>query len=213
MNSKPIFITFEGTEGSGKSTQIQILSEWLKEKKIDHFLTREPGGTTAGEALRDILLNKHISLLKKSELLLHTCARLEHVQNIIKPQLASKKIVICDRFLDSTIAYQGYGNGINIELITKLHNMMVGNFYPDLTFFLDINTEISKERISLRSNQNDRYENKSEEYHNRVINGYRDIAKKNTNRVILINGRQDINQIQNTIRNKISSLLSIQNKA
>lgn len=209
MKQKPLFITFEGCEGSGKSTQAKILIKWLNEHNLVSFFTREPGGTQASEELRKILLNGSIKLQHKSELLLHTCARLEHVENIIKPQLAENKIVICDRYMDSSRAYQGYGNHIPMDVIDKLHELIIGKFYPDLTFILDINVATLRRRISRRQNVNDRYENKDDSYHERVAAGYREIAAKYPDRCVLIDASQTIDKIHQVIIQKITALLSV----
>lgn len=210
MKQRPLFITFEGCEGSGKSTQTELLLQWLSNNGINCLSTREPGGTPAGEAIRDILLNEQIDLKTKSELLLHTCARLEHVENVIKPALAQNKIVLCDRYLDSTKAYQGYGNRIDMKVIEKLHEMIVDNFQPDLTFILDIDLHTLRERLknSQERNKHDRYENRNDDYHLRVAEGYRDIAKKDPQRCALINATNSIDDIQFTIRTKVESILN-----
>ncbi|MEQ9116508.1 MAG: dTMP kinase [Rickettsiales bacterium] len=207
MKQKPLFVTFEGCEGSGKSTQTRILTKWLKDNNIDTFYTREPGGTPASEALRSVLLNETIPLQKKSELLLHTCARLEHVTNIIQPQLDENRIVLCDRYLDSTRAYQGYGNGIDVSIIDNLHDMIIGDVNPDLTIILNIDVNTLRERISRRKIKHDRYENKDNNYHEKVARGYVEIAKNYPERCLLIDATQSIDEIQQIIRNKFKELL------
>ncbi len=208
MKQQSLFITFEGCEGSGKSTQTRLLTKWLKDNDIDCFFTREPGGTPASEALRAVLLNEKIGLQKKSELLLHCCARLEHVENIIKPHLSAQEVVICDRYLDSTRAYQGYGNGIDLNIIDNLHEMIIGNFHPTKTFILDIGVDILRERISRRKSTNDRYENRDNNFHSMVSLGYREIAKKYPERCVLIDATRPIETIQLRIQQEVKSLLS-----
>lgn len=207
MKQKPFFVTFEGCEGSGKSTQTRMLTKWLRDNNIETFFTREPGGTPASEALRSVLLNETIPLQKKSELLLHTCARLEHVVNIIQPQLDLNNVVLCDRYLDSTRAYQGYGNGIPMEIIDKLHELIIGDLNPDLTIILDIDVNTIRDRIARRKVKHDRYENKDDQYHENVAIGYREIARKYPERCTLIDATQSIETIQEIIQKKIAEKL------
>jgi dTMP kinase len=133
--NKPLFITFEGGEGSGKTTQIKLLQQYLLSKNIDCITTREPGGCENAESIRNLLLSGAGDKWNAiSETLLFQAARIEHIEKVIKPALLSKKIVLCDRFLDSTIVYQGIGKGLGGEYIKQLYQMTVGNFTPDLTF-------------------------------------------------------------------------------
>ncbi len=137
MKSKSLFITFEGGEGSGKSTHANLLKDYLENKGFEVLLLREPGGTETGEKLREILLNDKSKISPLTELLLFLASRRELIVRVIEPALKESKIVICDRFMDSTIAYQGYGRGIDIELISKLNGLVVDGTSPNLTFILD----------------------------------------------------------------------------
>jgi len=195
------FITFEGIEGCGKSTQAKNLYDILIQKNIDATITREPGGTLASEKIRAILLDDNIEKLEtKTEILLNFASRIEHVEKLIKPALSSKKIVICDRFFDSTFVYQGYGFGADLEVINNIKDIAIKDFSPDITFLIDIPVEIAFSRIKDRSSNN-RYEKLDISFHQRTRDGFIAIAKKN-NRIKIIDGTKTINEIAQDI-NKI----------
>lgn len=184
------FITFEGPEGSGKSTQSRLLKEHLERKGFKVRLTREPGGTWIGEAIRKILLDpKGKELVPECELLLYLGVRALHVRTVIGPAIDSNEIIICDRFMDATVAYQGYGRGIDIDLIHKLNDFAVGRYKPDITFIIDVNIEeglrraISANKDLSPKGKADRMEGAGLEFHKRVMEGYREIAKANPERV------------------------------
>ncbi len=211
-----MFITFEGPEGAGKTTQIKFLSEALKAKGYDVVLTREPGGTPLAEKIRSILITRDAGDWDfLSEVLLLYTARLEHVKNIIKPALAAKKIVISDRFSDSTKAYQGYGRGVDMALIEKIEDIAIQSFAPDLTIILDIDVEKGLGRTQERfkgqqdnsGNTEDRFERAGLEFHKKLRNGYLDIAKKNAQRCIVLNADNDIETIQKQILELVSKKL------
>ncbi len=192
------FITFEGVEGSGKSTQSKKLYEFLLSKQIDTILTREPGGAKASELIRNILISEEIEKLEpKTELLLNFSARLEHIEKTIKPALEKNKIVISDRFFDSTYAYQGNAFGLKKTLIDEVKKISIGNFEPEITFLIDVPIEISFERIKNRSDNN-RYEKLGFEFHQKVREGFLQLAK-NHNRIILIDGHKNEKEIFNEI--------------
>ncbi|MBM5782048.1 MAG: dTMP kinase [Pelagibacterales bacterium] len=192
------FITFEGVEGSGKSTQSKKLYEFLLGKEIDTILTREPGGAKASELVRNILISEEIEKLEpKTELLLNFSARLEHVEKTIKPALEKNKVVISDRFFDSSYAYQGNAFGLEKSLIDEVRKISIGDFEPDITFLIDVPIEISFERIKNRSDNN-RYEKLGFEFHQKVREGFLQLAK-NHNRIILIDGRKNEKEIFNEI--------------
>lgn len=171
--TNPKFITFEGGDGSGKTTQSKKLYEYLIKKGIDTIWTREIGGTEIGEKIRDIVVNNEIHL--NTELLLIMAARNDHIENIIKPALEKKKIVICDRFIDSTAAYQG-SNQDEIKKIFYLHQTIWGNFYPDRTIYMKLDPEIALNRAISRGEIN-KYEHKSLEFHNKIAENYEYLAK------------------------------------
>ena len=181
-----MFITFEGCEGSGKSTQSRMLFDHLKSQGKEAILTREPGGTEASERFREILLDKHLHLEAQTQLLLHTAARVEHVTQVILPALKDGAIVICDRFIDSTVAYQHYGNGVDVDLIEFLHQKCVHNLMPDKTFILDIDFDEMSIRVKNRGGASDRYESMALDFHKKVIAGFREIAALNKDRCSLI---------------------------
>lgn len=203
---KGIFVTFEGVEGAGKTTQIEILKNRLADEKIDFLLTREPGGTPIGEKIRGILLDPENSEMNyMTELLLYCASRAQHLNQKIGTAKNEGKIVICDRFSDSTLAYQGYARGIDKNLIEKLGEIVEGENRPDLTFILDIDPEITLERAKKKSSdqKGDRIEQESMEFHKRVRAGFLEIAEKNSNRVILIDGRESIEEIAEKIFTEI----------
>ena len=156
---KSLFVTFEGIEGSGKSYQIKQLAKNLKKKKISTILTREPGGTTGAEKIRNLILEDYFYLDSKvkfdkyTDTLLYLAARNEHVKNKIKPAISKKKIIICDRFIDSTLAYQVYCNGINKSLINSVHQHILGEIKPDLTFILKVNISKALSRLKKKKKE------------------------------------------------------------
>ncbi len=194
---KSLFITFEGGEGSGKSTHADLLKTYLEEDKgLKVLLLREPGGTETGEKLRKILLEGENNISPLTELLLFLASRKELVTKIIEPALKENKIVICDRFMDSTVAYQGYGRGINIELVSKLNNLVVGKqAFPNMTFILD-----TDKHLGFKSKGEDRIEVADNSFHKRVRKGYLEIAYKEPARVKVINVDDKIAEIQKKIR-------------
>lgn len=203
MNKNFQFISFEGIEGCGKSTQAKKLYEYFLSKQIDCLLTREPGGSLAGEKIRGILLDEEIDKLSaKSELLLNFASRIEHVEKVIKPALKSGKIVICDRFVDSTFAYQGSAMGIAFEEIEKIQKIAIGEFAPDITFLINVSVNNAFARISSRGNNN-RYEKLGNEFHQKVYEGFFELAKKNS-RIKIVDGTQNQQQVFQKILNIIN---------
>ena len=203
MNKNFQFISFEGIEGCGKSTQAKKLYEYFLSKQIDCLLTREPGGSLAGEKIRGILLDEEIDKLSaKSELLLNFASRIEHVEKVIKPALKSGKIVICDRFVDSTFAYQGSAMGIAFEEIEKIQKIAIGEFMPDITFLINVSVDEAFARILARGNNN-RYEKLGNEFHQKVYEGFFELAKKNS-RINIVDGTQDQQQVFQKILNIIN---------
>jgi len=199
--SSSIFITFEGCECSGKSTQSKLLYNWMLENNKKAILTKEPGGTKTSEELRQILLDKTKKLEPKSELLLHVASRIEHVTDVILPALQDKINVICDRFADSTMAYQAYGHQLSVDLAEHLHKTFLNDIQPDITFIFDLKFETFKKRVMekhLGSNSNDRYETFPEDFHKRVMNGFKKIVQQNPDRCVLIDANdksiQDIHK-------------------
>ena len=196
------FISIEGFDGTGKSTQASILKKNLDDLNIDSILVREPGSTSFSEKIRDILKeNTEIETL--TELLLFQASRYELVKKVIIPNLETGKVVITDRFSDSSVAYQGYGGGLDIKLIETLNNISTSNLKPDLTFLLDLNLESSKKRTFSRNNdeQIDKFEKKDSIYHKKVKDGFLEILKNNNDRIIKIDASKDIYEISELILN------------
>lgn len=177
------FISFEGIEGCGKTTQIEVLSEYLKRSAIPHAITREPGGTGVGEGIRRILLNSEtIHLTAAAELLLFNASRSQNIEEKIKPALQRGQIVLCDRFYHASMAYQGYGRGINLDFIEKLTDLVCGGCRPDLTILLDVDPEIGLARARARNHarveDEGRFEAEDIQFYTRIRNGYREIAAR-----------------------------------
>ncbi|MBF0570518.1 MAG: dTMP kinase [Candidatus Omnitrophica bacterium] len=201
------FITFEGAEGSGKSTQAALVSEYLKSKKMPVMLLREPGGVKISENIRKLLLDvNNTGMGDECETLLYMAARAQMVKEVLEPQLKSGNIIVCDRFLDSTLAYQGYGNGIDIKTIEQLGVFATKGLAPDLTILFDIQPEKGLSRTGLKK---DRIESRSLEYHHRVRNGYLDLSKKYPARikVIEVDGPQE--EIFKKVKLYIDALLGL----
>ncbi|MFH1823970.1 MAG: dTMP kinase [Candidatus Firestonebacteria bacterium] len=201
------FITFEGPEGSGKTTQLNKLASYLKSKGFDVVKTREPGGSDIAEKIRKILLDsKNIGLNSKAELFLYLASRAQHIQDVIKPALRRGVVVLCDRFSDSTIAYQGYGRGISKSLISELNKFVTNGIKPDLTIYLDINVKSGLKRANVLKGKKDRLERESVVFHNLVRNGYFKIAKLEPDRVKIIRAIGDVNKIHYKIKQYIEKL-------
>ena len=201
------FITFEGSEGSGKSTQAKLLAGYFKSKGKHVLHIREPGGIKISEGIRKILLSvKNNEMTKTCEMLLYMAARAQLVDQIIVPALKKGTIVLCDRFLDSTVAYQGYGCGMDMQFIKSVGCKVTQNLSPDLTFVFDIET---REGLSRTGKKPDRIESRSIKYHRRVRSGYLDIARKEPKRVKVISVDANKAQIQTRIRAIIKKTLKI----
>ena len=191
-----LFITFEGADGCGKTTQIELINKYLQEKGYKTLVTREPGAKGLGEKLREILLNYEGEVSPNCESFLFLADRAQHVDCIIKPALKNNTIVLCDRHTDSTIAYQGYGRQLDIQEIKKLNDIAVNGLKPDLTIVFDIDIETSMQRVGKTK---DRMESAGMEFFNRVRNGYLEIAKDEPNRVKVINSADTIENIHTKV--------------
>ncbi|MFP4697629.1 MAG: dTMP kinase [Eubacteriales bacterium] len=201
------FITFEGSDGSGKTTQIELVKTYFESKKIDYIFTREPGGTVIGETIREIILDKkHMEMSEKTEALLYAASRAQHVKELIKPALAKGKVVLCDRFVDSSIIYQGMGRGLGEEVISRINEWATGGLKPDLTVLLDLDHKIG---LTRKKSQKvlDRLELQKSEFHNIVVEGYKNLAEKNKDRIVAINASLKIEDIHKTIIKAISKVL------
>ena len=185
MSARGVFVTFEGGEGCGKSTQLGILVDELASAGLDVLLVREPGSTTIGESIREMLLDPaNCSMDSGTELLLYEASRAQHVAEVIRPALAAGRLVLCDRFADSSTAYQGYGRGLSLERVASLNESATDGLVPDLTIVLDIDPTEGLARAT--STYTDRLEAEDAEFHKRVAEGYRSIAKSEPDRVILV---------------------------
>ena len=203
-----LLITFEGGEGTGKSTQSKLLYDYLKSKTTDVILTREPGGCTESENIRNLLVTGNINKWDPiTESLLHNAARREHIKNIIKPALLKNKIVICDRYIDSTMAYQGIGQGVNLNFLNILSKEITENIVANITFIFDIDPDISLKRAKKRDkNTNNRYENFDISFHINIRNYFKSL--KNTNkRYILIDAANSIEEIHVKILKSLNNLI------
>ncbi|MFZ1979643.1 MAG: dTMP kinase [Bacteroidota bacterium] len=194
-----MFITFEGLDNSGKSTQVQLLAERLTREGHRVLVLREPGGTDIGERIRMMLLDKNnISMTEASELFLFSASRSQLVKEIIKPALEGGMVVLCDRYYDSTTAYQGCGRGIPLEVISAINRYATDNLVPDITFFLDIPIKEIEKRILRAKKNKDRMESSGIDFYERVRNGYLDLAKKEA-RYRLLDGLQTVDDIHDAI--------------
>jgi len=201
---KGALITFEGVDGSGKTTQLRLLAEFLRERGATVLETREPGGTEISEKIRAILLDpSHSAMVPQTELLLYAASRAQHVEEVIRPALARGEIVLSDRFFDATTAYQGYGRGVDYVDILRLNEFATGGLKPQLTFILDIPLEVLRERLSQRSAHADRLESLDWAFYERVRDGYRAIADRYPTRVVAVDASRDIEAVQADLRREV----------
>ena len=210
---KPLFVTFEGIEGSGKSYQCRKLHKELRKKNLSVILTREPGCTKSAEKIRKVILEDYFAsdskekFSKYTDTLLYLAARNEHVQNIIRPAISKKKIVICDRFIDSTLAYQVYGKGVSKNLVDSIHKFILGNIKPDLTFVLKVNISKALQRLKKRKKKN-RYDKFSKNFYIRVQNAFIKIARKNAKRYCIVDNSEDSTKTESVILDKFIQFLN-----
>lgn len=199
------FITLEGGEGAGKSTQIALLKAALEALGVSVLVTREPGGSEGGEEIRNLLVNGETHRWEPlTEALLNYAARHEHLQKVILPALKDGTWVLCDRFADSTMAYQGYGHGMDREVIRRLHRLVVGDVAPDMTLIFDMPVELGLERAGTRGEGEDRYERMGVEFHQRLRDGFLEIAKKDPVRYIVIDATGDIGAVAMAVSAEVS---------
>ena len=195
MEKRGKFITFEGCDGCGKSTQLRLFEEYLTNAGIPHIFTREPGGGKISEAIREILLNgKNSEMTDECEALLYAASRVQHLHDRVEPALAQGKLVICDRYVDSSLAYQAYARGLGVDFITKINAYALEQYLPDLTVFIDL----TPQEAFLRkhgADENDRLEQAGTAFHERVYEGYQKIAKENPERFVCVNGRQSPQEV------------------
>jgi dTMP kinase len=207
-----LFITFEGPEGSGKTTQIELLSGYLEEKGYSVIATREPGGTSIGDQIRTILLDPHnTEMLPASEALLFSAARAQIVNQVIRPCLAQGDIVLCDRYADSTLAYQGYGHGLDLETLHTITALATEELKPDLTVYLDIDVEEGlRRKLAAHKASNsewNRIDRQEMAFHRRVRDGYLQMAAREPDRWLVIDATQPLEAIQASIRARVEAKL------
>lgn len=208
---KGIFISIEGPDGSGKSTQLKNIEKYFSDKKIDVVFTREPGGTAIGERIRNIILDNECSEMSyMTEALLYAASRAQHVSQVILPAIRSGKVVVCDRYVDSSIAYQGYGRELG-DAVSNINSYATLGLMPDVTILMKLNPEIGKSRIAVDGQ--DRLEKEKNEFHNRVYEGYLAIEKQYPDRIFSVDASLSIEEIRDRIYNKLDSLLEFSHRA
>ncbi len=202
---KGLFITFEGADGCGKTTQLNLLKEHLENNGYEVVLTREPGGKGLGEKVREILLNYDGEVSNRCESFLFLADRAQNIDIIVNPAIEQGKIVLCDRHTDSSVAYQGYGRGLDINQINTLNNLATNNKKPDLTLVFDVDIETSMQRVG---NEKDRMESAGKEFFNRVRNGYLELAKQEPERIKVIDSTRSILEVQKDVLEIVKTKLN-----
>ena len=193
------FITFEGCDGCGKSTQLKMLSEYLSANNVPHIFTREPGGGKISEAIREILLSgKNMEMTDECEALLYAASRVQHLSDRVEPALAKGELVVCDRYVDSSLAYQAYARGLGVEFISKINAFALEKYLPDVTVFIDLTPEAAFARKK-GADANDRLELAGLAFHKRVYEGYKALAKAEPERFVCIDGNQTPQEIFNEV--------------
>jgi len=201
---KPRFITLDGIDGAGKSTNLAVMKAWFEKHKLPVLFTREPGGTPAGEALREILLNPATQVSLRTETLLMFAARQQHLETVILPALKNGTHVVSDRFTDATFAYQGGGRGVPLQDIATLEHWVQGDFRPDLTLLLDVPLEVSMARIN-QTREKDRFEQEEAEFFNRVREVYLQRANEQPERYAVIDSSQSLDAVKNQIETALDN--------
>jgi len=204
-----MFITLEGPDGSGKSSQLQALANWLMEQGYHLYTTREPGGTEIGNQIRTVLHDiENTAMHPRTEILLYLASRAQHVEEIIRPKLDEGMIVLCDRYADSTLAYQGYGHGVDLDTLKKLLDFSTGGLYPDLTILLDLDVEEGLNRRKLSGGEWNRLDAFTLAFHQRVRDGYLTLAANEPRRWRKINAAQTYEQVQSEWRQVVMNEIS-----
>lgn len=198
-----LFITFEGPDGCGKTTQMKLLAEYFEKKGKEVVLTREPGGKGLGEKVREILLNYDGEVSDRCESFLFLADRAQNIDIIVNPAVKEGKIVLCDRHIDSTVAYQGYGRGLNIDRINMLNNLATNGKKPDLTLAFDVDVETSMKRVG---KEKDRMESAGIDFHNRVRKGYLELAKQEPKRIKVLDATKSIEEIHKDVINILAEV-------
>jgi dTMP kinase len=202
-----LFITFEGTDGAGKSTQMRFLNEYLVEKGFDTLVTREPGGCSISEAIRKILLDKENTQMDaRAEALLYAAARAQHVEEVILPAVKAGKIVLCDRFIDSSYAYQGFGRDLGLENVMAINQFAIRRFFPDKTIFLLLPPDKAFKRMN-ENKEHDRLESAGEEFHYRVFKGFLTIAELFPDRIVTIDVKGTKQETHELVKQAMDAVL------
>ncbi|RLC86898.1 MAG: dTMP kinase [Chloroflexi bacterium] len=203
-----MFITLEGPDGSGKTTQARLLAEWLRKQGYDVVLTREPGGTHIGDQIRAVLHDpRNAEMDARTEILLYSASRAQHVAQRIRPTLAAGKIVISDRYADSTLAYQGYGRGLDLEILRAITAFATGGLTPDLTLYLDVAPQEGLQRRRLGGEEWNRLDAEALEFHRRVRAGYMELVRQEPERWAVIDGARSVEEVQAEIRALVQAKL------
>jgi len=204
-----LFITLEGPDGSGKTTQAHLLAEWLAAQRYPLLTTREPGGTRIGEAIREVLHDcAHTEMAPQAEILLYSAARAQHVAEVIRPALAAGKIVLCDRYFDSTYAYQGYGRALPLEALRAITSFAVQGLIPDLTLYLDVSPEVGLQRRARSGEALNRLDREALEFHKRVRAGYLELAAAEPSRWRIIDANRPPEDVQQALHTLLAAYLT-----
>lgn len=209
MSNNGKFITIEGQDGAGKTTNLDFICSQLDDKSIDYVVTREPGGTPLGESIREILLNRNeLAITPISELLLMFAARAQHLESVIEPALADGKWVICDRFTDASFAYQGGGHKVDHSAIERVANIVQKGRTPDLTFLLDVDIETGESRVNTRNEAKDRYEQQKLDFKHRVRETYLQLAQQEPNRIKVIDASHNIDIVKQQLSTDLNLFIN-----
>ena len=204
---KGLFISIEGPDGSGKSTQIENIKKFFEDKNIEIVFTREPGGTPIGERIREIILDNAFNEMDSmTEAMLYAASRAQHVAEVIRPTLEAGKVVVCDRFVDSSLAYQGYGRNLG-DAVSVINSYAVGECMPDVTFLMKLDPNVGKHRIEENRDNQDRLEHEKLTFHNRVYKGYLELEKMYPERIIGIDASLGIDEIKEEIYRKLEEII------
>lgn len=206
------FLTLEGIEGSGKTTQLSNIIQWLEGRGLPAFATREPGGTELADRIRTLLVENHSEALEPAaELLLYNAARIQHLRERVHPALEDGKIVVCDRFTDATVAYQAYGRGLPLNTVEEINRLATGGLTPDLTFLFDLEPAHgigrSIKRIQETGSPEDRFEQEDLSFHERVRSGYLEMAKREPDRIVVIDANRPAEEVFTSIKNILEERL------
>jgi dTMP kinase len=202
-----LFITFEGGDGTGKSTQVRLLTQWLTEQGRAVVTTREPGGTEVGTALREIVLHHRGEVDPRAEALLYAADRAQHIGTLVRPALERGDVVVQDRYIDSSVAYQGAGRVLDAAEIKRISLWATGDLVPDLTVLLDLPGDVARARLAKEQKTFDRLENEHDDFHERVRDGFLQLAADEPHRFLVVDATQEIDQIAHVIRDRVGALL------